>query len=60
MMGDDIRDYSDNEPGWRYWNPDTGVEWAPSHPIGSGECDDAEDIEPMTYGEFIKRYPQAA
>lgn len=34
--------------GYLYHNPDTGREWAPSHPIESGEVPDAEDVCPAT------------
>jgi len=44
--------------GWAYFNPDTGMEWSENHPVNSGECDDAEHIERMTYGAFIRAYCQ--
>ena len=34
--------------GWLFTNPDTGTEWAPQHPVESGEVPDAEDIRPAT------------
>ncbi len=34
--------------GWVYFNPDTGEEYAPNHPIESGECCDAVDIRAST------------
>lgn len=43
--------------GWSHLNPDAGREWSPSHPIESGECDDAEDIEQMSLAEFYRRFP---
>lgn len=44
-------------PGWKYLNEDTGIEWAPDHPVKSGEVPDATEIEAMTLGEFEQRYP---
>lgn len=34
--------------GWVYWNPDTGEEYAPNHPILSGECPKAERVRAAT------------
>jgi hypothetical protein len=34
--------------GYLYFNPDTGIEWAPQHPVESGEVHDAEDVRPAT------------
>lgn len=49
---------ADDAPGWTFWNPDAGQEWLPEdmHPVDSGECDDAENVEAMTYGAFLARY----
>ena len=44
------------DTGWVHLNPDTGMEWARNHPMESGECDDAEMVEQMTYGEFMRRF----
>jgi hypothetical protein len=38
--------------GWLYHNPDTGTEWSVSHPVESGEVDDAENIRPATLDAF--------
>ena len=46
--------------GWSYLNEDTGREWAPNHPVESGEVPDATEVEPMTFGEFDARYPAEA
>lgn len=45
--------------GWAYHNPDTGVEWVhiDTHPVRSGECEDATDVRRMTLGGFLRRYP---
>lgn len=37
--------------GFVYWNPDAGQEYAPNHPIDSGECVDAEHIRPSSLQE---------
>lgn len=37
--------------GWVFFNPDSGTEYAESHPIESGEADDAEDIRKSTHFE---------
>lgn len=37
--------------GWVYHNPDTGWEYAPNHPIKSGEVHDATDIRRSTEQE---------
>lgn len=42
--------------GFSYFNPDTGMEWSESHPINSGECDDAERVELMTLADFHRQY----
>jgi len=34
--------------GWVFWNPDSGEEYAPGHPVESGECCEAEHIRPST------------
>lgn len=34
--------------GWVFWNPDSGEEYSPNHPVESGECDDAEHIRKAT------------
>jgi hypothetical protein len=49
---------ADDMPGWSFWNPDSGQEWLPedTHPVDSGECDDAENVVPMTYGAFLAAY----
>jgi hypothetical protein len=47
---------SDDTVGWAHLNPDTGIEWSRNHPVESGECEDAEDIERMTLGQFRQRF----
>jgi hypothetical protein len=37
--------------GWVFWNPDSGEEYNPNHPVESGECDDAENIRKSTSTE---------
>jgi len=37
--------------GYVYFNPDTGTEWAESHPVESGEVSDAQDVRPATAAE---------
>lgn len=39
---------SEHHLGWLFFNPDAGTEWADSHPIESGECEDAEELRPAT------------
>jgi hypothetical protein len=34
--------------GYLFHNPDTGEEWSESHPIESGEVEDAENVRPAT------------
>lgn len=34
--------------GWVFWNPDSGEEYAPNHPVESGECTDAESVRKST------------
>jgi hypothetical protein len=34
--------------GFVAWNPDSGEEYTPNHPVLSGECVDAERIRPST------------
>ena len=46
--------------GYAYFNPDTGMEWRPQHPVQSGECDDAENIKVMTLAEFEIQFPKDA
>jgi len=46
-----------DDKGYGYWAPDVGSEWSPNHPIRSGEMPDAEQIEKMTFGEWLKRHP---
>jgi len=43
--------------GWSYFNEDTGMEWAPDHPVNSGEVPDATQIKRMTLREFNATYP---
>lgn len=38
--------------GYLYFNPDTGIEWAPNHPIESGEVPDAQDVRPAGLKEL--------
>lgn len=45
--------------GWFYHNPDTGYEWSPSHPVESGEVEDATDIRPATARELKDALLQA-
>ena len=45
----------ERQRGWIYFNPDAGTEWAESHPVESGEVDDAEDIRPGTAEELLKQ-----
>lgn len=51
----------DGRHGWVFFNPDTGIEYATSHPIESGEVPDAEDVRPATDFEAdVVRQLQAA
>ena len=43
--------------GYAFLNEDTGMEWSRDHPVESGECPDAKQIEPMTLAEFRRRFP---
>jgi hypothetical protein len=42
-----------NGGGWVFWNPDSGEEYAPNHPIKSGEAPDAERIRRSTAQEDV-------
>ncbi len=37
--------------GFVFWNPDSGEEYSPNHPVESGECEDAERIRSSTEQE---------
>ncbi len=37
--------------GWVYWNPDSGEEYHPDHPVEAGQCEDAERIRRSTRQE---------
>lgn len=37
--------------GWVYFGPDVGIEYAPEHPVDSGETPDATDVRRSTYFE---------
>jgi hypothetical protein len=39
--------------GWVSWNPDSGEEYTPDHPVRSGECVEAERIRPSTPQEDV-------
>ncbi|TGT64144.1 hypothetical protein EN802_33115, partial [bacterium M00.F.Ca.ET.159.01.1.1] len=39
--------------GWVFWNPDSGEEYSPSHPVESGECEDAQNIRNSTAQEDL-------
>ncbi|TGV26372.1 hypothetical protein [Mesorhizobium sp. M4B.F.Ca.ET.143.01.1.1] len=39
--------------GWVFWNPDSGEEYSPNHPVESGECEDAEKIRNATAQEDL-------
>ena len=39
--------------GWVFWNPDAGEEYAPNHPVESGECCDAQRMRPSTPQEDV-------
>lgn len=45
--------------GYLYHSPDTGIEWAPNHPVESGEVPDAEDVRPATIYELHSELMQA-
>ncbi|KQM65768.1 hypothetical protein ASE75_05930 [Sphingomonas sp. Leaf17] len=56
---DDVREPADAGPvhatdragvgtGWVAWNPDSGEEYTPDHPVDSGECVEAERIRRST------------
>jgi hypothetical protein len=51
--------------GWVYFNPDSGEEYSPNHPIDSGEYVDAEDVRPATaqeehlYGLWQREFQRA-
>jgi hypothetical protein len=47
------------DSGFKYFCPDEGVEWAPNHPIESGENPWATEIRPMTYGAFRRLLREA-
>lgn len=51
-----LREIASTEMGWAHFNPGTGMEWSRDHPVNSGECDDAERIERMTYAAFVARH----
>jgi ribosomal protein S27AE len=39
--------------GWVFWNPDSGEEYYPDHPVESGICDDAERVRKSTVQEDV-------
>jgi hypothetical protein len=39
--------------GWVFWGPDSGEEYAPQHPVESGEVPDAEQIRRSTAQEDV-------
>ena len=39
--------------GWVFWNPDSGEEYYPDHPVESGVCEDAERIRRSTSQEDV-------
>lgn len=45
--------------GYLFHNPDTGTEWNISHPIESGECVDATDIQHATFARLISHLQEA-
>ncbi|MBI1690482.1 MazG-like family protein [Methylorubrum sp. DB1722] len=44
----DERTAGEEHFGYLFHNPDTGYEWSESHPIESGEVEDAENVRPAT------------
>jgi len=42
-----------NGNGWVFWNPDSGEEYAPNHPLESGEVPDAVNIRRSTAQEDV-------
>lgn len=45
--------------GYLFHSPDTGTEWNISHPIESGECVDATDIQHATFARLISHLQEA-
>lgn len=45
--------------GYLFHNPDTGTEWNISHPVESGECEDATDIQHATFPRLISHLQEA-
>ncbi|MBS1101745.1 hypothetical protein JK202_01720 [Gluconobacter sp. Dm-62] len=45
--------------GYLFHNPDTGTEWNISHPVESGECEDATDIQHATFPRLISQMQEA-
>lgn len=45
--------------GWLFFNPDTGTEFSPSHPVDSGECPDAEQVREATAANLLAELTDA-